>query len=103
MSEIAYKLNNSYTVYVNSVFYNEVRRIHRKINHQNASVRIDRQYDQGMIDRMIPSGKKVFSDHYGEGTVKELNERGIITVVFDGQEHRYIFSEALRKSFFRFV
>lgn len=92
----SYKLNNSYTVYVNWTYYNEAKKKTEAIKGNNGhSVKSASKSKNVIIP--IPVGTKISSKAFGNGTLKSKNSNGVISVQFDERIVRFLYPEAFKQ------
>lgn len=101
----SYKLNNSYTVYVNWQYINEVRKVchpSRKIKPTLLTTTVTPKQPQNMIIRQkvapLPNGTKLQSRHYGIGTLLST-EHDIMYIAFEGKTVRFEYPTAIEKGY----
>ena len=97
----SYKVNNSYTTYVDYQYYDELRQIwhgkkHAKKATQNKGKSTqDLKLQKTSTAAPLANGKKVVSKYFGEGTVVKT-EKGILHVRFGEKIIRFIYPDAIK-------
>lgn len=93
-----YKLNNSYTVYVNWSYYSEAAKICQKAHHREAASKVKSSSTKAKImPAPLPNGTKVSSQFFGEGTICSTSKDGIVSVAFPSRMVRFIYPDAIQK------
>lgn len=93
-----YKLNNSYTVYVNWSYYSEAAKICQKAHHKEAASKVKSSSTKAKImPASLPNGTKVSSQFFGEGTICSTSKDGIVSVAFPSRMVRFIYPDAIQK------
>lgn len=93
-----YKLNNSYTVYVNWSYYSEAAKICQKAHHKEAASKVKSSSTEAKImPDPLPNGTKVSSQFFGEGTICSTSKDGIVSVAFPSRMVRFIYPDAIQK------
>ena len=94
-----YKLNNSYTVYVNWSYYSECAMIckdaHKKEKRVNSMV----SKKPAVTAAPLPRGTKVSSKAFGIGTILSTSKDGVVSVRFDSKEVRFVYPDAFKQGF----
>ena len=94
-----YKLNNSYTVYVNWSYYSECAKIckdaHKKEKRAYSSI----TKKPAVTAAPLPRGTKVSSKAFGVGTILSTSKDGIVSVRFDSKEVRFVYPDAFKQGF----
>lgn len=97
-----YKLNNSYTIYVNYAYLNECRKASNKSKKSSAPVSYNRAQSKKDVTRAIipvPLDTKVRHKTFGDGKVVESDNRGYISVIFDGKVRKFLNPQAFEMGF----
>ena len=82
----SYKINNSYTIYVNYAYLNECRKASNKLRQSSSSLSKNKVQPKKEVPRVIiplESGAKVHHKVFGDGKVVESDNRGHISVLFN--------------------
>lgn len=90
-----YKLNNSYTVYVNWAYYSECAKI-CKSKHKSVHSTISKK--PASVAVPLPCGTKVRSKAFGIGTVLSTSN-GTVSVLFAEKEARFVYPDAFKQGF----
>lgn len=93
-----YKINNSYTVYVNWAYYKEVETICKKQrSFSTSSSKAHGFQKRSTLFQPLQIGASVSSKHFGSGTVCSTTEDGIMSVQFNERVVRFLFPEAVKQ------
>ena len=107
---LSYKLNNSYTIYINFVYINECKKAckskHVIHNQHGASVK---GQDFNMIskaksvnksiEKPLPNDTSVLHKKYGVGKIIDTDTNGILSVAFGQQVIKFVYPEAFKQGF----
>ena len=100
-----YKINNSYTIYVNYEFLNECIKANKKnktfssLKTSNASKKQNKPIDKKDPFIPLPINSKLYHKVWGNGTVISTDEKGIMTVAFRTKTARFIYPDAIKQGF----
>ena len=93
-----YKLNNSYTVYVNWSYYSEAAKICQKAHHREAVSKVKASSAKAKImPTPLPNGTKVSGQFFGEGKICSTSKDGIVSVAFPSRMVRFLYPDAIQK------
>lgn len=95
-----YKLNNSYTTYVNYVYLNECIKAgkafaNRKTNCANAPKSSQKTNRPSFVP--LPNSTLLRHKRYGIGRVVTTDKDGIMRVAFESKELLFVFPEAVKQ------
>lgn len=100
-----YKINNSYTIYVNYAFLNECIKASKKnktfssLKTSNASKKQNKPVKKKEPFIPLPNNAKLNHKVWGNGTVISTDDKGIMTVAFKNKTARFIYPDALQQGF----
>ena len=92
----SYRINNSYTVYVNWAYYNEVKKITKESRKKQACVPVRSSVKKTDVIIPLPIGAKVSSKAYGLGVLQSKRSDGVISVKFDERLISFVYPDAFR-------
>lgn len=98
----SYKINNSYTIYVNYTYLNECRKICKNLRQSSVSLSQNKIQPKKEVPRVIiplELGTKVHHKIFGDGKVVDLNNRGHISVIFNGKTVKFQYPQAFEMGF----
>ena len=97
-----YKINNSYTIYVNYAYLNECRKASKKAKKTSLSTpHVSTKPKQEVSRINIPLALETMVHHktFGNGKVVETDNRGCISILFDGKVRRFLYPQAFDMGF----
>lgn len=96
----SYKLNNSYTVYVNYAYLNECIKASKKKN-KSSSVKtyIAPIKKEKPAVNPLPINTMLTHKAFGCGKVISTDKNGIMSVTFENKTARFIYPDAMRQGF----
>lgn len=92
-----YKLNNSYTVYVNYIYLNDcikASKKEKKSRYQTAT-----RKKNNNVFSPLPKDTLLSHKTYGLGRVVSSNTDGIMSVEFDSKVAKFLYPDAVHKGF----
>jgi len=91
----SYKINNSYTVYVNWALYNEAKQISKKYKSRKGT---PLQTKSKKADVIIPLqiGACVSSKKYGNGILKSKESNGVLAIQFHEKIVKFMYPLAFQ-------
>jgi hypothetical protein len=104
-----YKLNNSYTVYVNYAYLNDCINASKEINlerrNQNSKVTFSQKNSASVVTlfKPIPNQSKVRHKNYGQGKVISTSSNGTMRVLFGEKEIRLQFPMVVKKGLLQVI
>lgn len=100
----SYKLNNSYTVYVNYAYLNECIKASKKKN-KNSSVKtyIAPIKKEKPVVTPLPINTMLTHKVFGCGKVVSTNKNGVMSVAFENKIAKFIYPDAVRQGFLAFA
>ena len=104
-----YKLNNSYTVYVNYAYLNDCINASKEINLDRRNQRCKAARSQKKCESVstlfkpIPNQSKVRHKSYGQGKVLSTSANGTMRVLFGEKEIRLQFPMVVKKGFLQVI
>ena len=102
----SYRLNNSYTVYVNYFYLNDCIKASKSYaSRQKQASHIQKTAQSVLHPQFIPLAESTLlhHKHYGVGRVVSTDENGIMQVAFDSKVLHFIYPDAVRKGFLSVV
>ena len=96
----SYKLNNSYTVYVNYAYLNECIKASKKKN-DSSSVKtyITPIKKEKPVVTPLPIDTMLKHKVFGCGKVVSTDKHGVMSVAFENKTARFIYPDAMRQGF----
>ena len=94
----SYKINNSYTIYVNYVYLNECIKAGKKATSQKKQFQ---NFHKKAQKSLYPLANNTLLHHkkYGIGRVVSTDKDGIMKVAFDSKILHFIYPDAVYKGF----
>ena len=96
----SYKINNSYTVYVNYVYLNECIKAGQKAANQKKQIQqVQKRVQQSLAPQMKPlaNNTRIHHKKYGTGRVVSTDRYGIMKIAFDTKVLHFVYPDAVRK------
>ena len=96
----SYKLNNSYTVYVNYAYLNECIKASKKKN-KIGSVKtyVAPVKKEKPVVTPLPINTMLMHKAFGCGKVVSTDKNGVMSVAFENKTARFIYPDAMRQGF----
>ena len=97
-----YKINNSYTIYVNYAYLNECRKASKKtkgISNYTSHIKTQLHKETKAIVAPLALETKVHHKTFGDGKVVETNSQGYISILFDGKVRKFLYPQAFDMGF----
>lgn len=97
-----YKINNSYTIYVNYAYLNECKKASDKYREvSSAKVYTKPQPKKEATRVIVPLALKTKVHHktFGDGTVVESNNKGYISISFNDKVKKFLYPQAFEMGF----
>ena len=93
----SYKLNNSYTVYVNHFYLSNYQKPNQR-NLRKGSAKTSTHIKQTVFTP-LPVNTRLFHKTFGCGKVMATNNNGMMTVAFEDRIEVFIYPDALKYGF----
>lgn len=97
-----YKINNSYTVYVNHAYYNECKKKTKSSNPKSVSKTTKTKYTN-KVTFTPPVQTQVIHKRFGIGRIVETDSSGCIAVAFREGVKRFIYPSAFQQGFLAYA
>ena len=97
-----YKINNSYTIYVNYAYLNECRKASTKYKETGVSKSHIKPQSKKETSRVIiplALETKVHHKAFGDGTVVESDKKGYISICYNDKVKRFLYPQAFEMGF----
>ncbi len=94
-----YKINNSYTVYVNHSYYNECKKKTKSSNYKGVS----KQTKPPKVSVAPPIHAAVIHKTFGYGEIVRTNEPGYLSVAFGRTVKRFMYPSAFQQGFLAYA
>lgn len=94
----SYKLNNSYTVYVNYAYLNDCIKASKKKGHSVKTLASPKKQAKMMVTP-LPVNTMLSHKVFGCGTVVSTDQNGIMSVAFADKTARFLYPDAMKQGF----
>ncbi len=91
----SYKLNNSYTTYINYTYLNDCIKASKHKKSSSPSVNTKSMHKDVLVP--MPINATVYHKTWGEGRLISKEKNGVITVAFNNRVSRFIYPDAFVK------
>lgn len=91
----SYKINNSYTVYVNWAYYAEAAKACKHTHAKGTGAKAPVAVSKAVCP--FPRGTMVESKFFGIGRIREIGKDGTFSVQFDSKVARFLYPDAFKQ------
>ena len=97
-----YKLNNSYTVYVNHIYLNDCIKAGKEwLKYYDTSSKATKKVSSSFF--ALPTGTSLRHKTYGIGKVISTDKNGIMTIEFARKVARFVYPDSVKQGFLSLV
>ena len=95
----SYKINNSYTVYVNYAYINDCVKAAKKREHNLTKKSLTPYKNRKPIFTPLPKNTKLMHKTFGVGKVISTDKNGIMVVEFKNKTAHFVYPDAIKQGF----
>jgi len=100
----SYKLNNSYTVYVNYAYLNDcIKASKKKIVSTSVKTYVAPPKKEKSVCTPLPTNTMLSHKVFGYGKVVSTDKNGVMSVAFRNKVAKFIYPDAMKQGFLAFA